>query len=393
MNIAHLKIKEEKKLLSPVQKEFNRLNGKIERIKKNIEQIPVKINIIRTFQLEKLNPIKEKILQMQLEFIQKLDSMYDTTKLNTMQKEALALYIMEISDELLLEDIDSKTIDLLNDIYEKYNKITYSEKELEEMKTEENEMVKAMSEMLFGFDINDLSEDEAEDLLQKKMEEMLNQYDEEWEQHNKRKQNSRHNSKRAAAQQKREMEKKAEENATIKTLREIYTDLVKKLHPDLETDEKLRIEKTEQMKQITEAYENKDLATLLVMQINWLQNTDKNPQNQPDDVLAKYNKVLKMHIKKLEQEYNELIRSPFPFETDINPFGMLGATEIIIRKVLEGYEYKMNMKLKEEKLQLKKIGSSAGLKKLLSELYDDDNLDDDLYWQELETMYLKNEYF
>ena len=42
--------------------------------------------------------------------------------------------------------------------------------------------------------------------------------------------------------------------------------------------------KEERMKQLTKAYQEKDLASLLRMQINWLEESAKEPIDQTDDV-------------------------------------------------------------------------------------------------------------
>ena len=50
---------------------------------------------------------------------------------------------------------------------------------------------------------------------------------------------------------KAELNQKLQEEQTLKSMREIYLELVKELHPDRETDETLRaIQKEERMKQI-----------------------------------------------------------------------------------------------------------------------------------------------
>ena len=92
---------------------------------------------------------------------------------------------------------------------------------------------------------------------------------------------------------------------------------MKEFHPDKDTDENIRQLKEERMKQLTEAYQNKDLASLLSMQLNWLEDTALDPASQTDEVLKRYNKVLRKQLSRLEQEYELLCSAPFP--------GVLGA--------------------------------------------------------------------
>ena len=116
---------------------------------------------------------------------------------------------------------------------------------------------------------------------------------------------------------KREIEKEIQAEKTWKSIRGIYLELVKELHPDKEADETQRLLKEERMKQLTKAYQEKDLASLLRMQINWLEESAKEPIDQTDDVLKQYNKVLQAQVDRLEQEYDLLCNAPFP--------GILGA--------------------------------------------------------------------
>jgi hypothetical protein len=253
------------------------------------------------------------------------------------------------------------------------------------MKSNEKDMLKSVSELFFGFDMDgfeDVPEDEYNDFFRKKVEKMMTDEQEEWEEleEMKRQRNTNRKSKKTAAQKQREKVKKEETDASLKTLREVYTDLVKKLHPDREKDEKLRIEKTEQMKQITEAYEKKDLATLLIMQIKWLQHTDKDPKQQSDEVLARYNRLLKMNIKKLEDEYLELIHRPLPFESDFNAgidaFRMLHNAERTVRNHLASYETRMKRKLASEEGNFAIIHTVNGLKRYIKSRVEEDRFDD-----------------
>ena len=379
MNIARLKISEKEKVLSPVQKEFNRLNAQIEKIRNDIEKIPVKINIIRDFQFERLNPVVEQQKNLKIEFFKRLDFMYETCKLTPNQKEDLASIILEDVNYLIgLEMPHHPNISEVKEIQDKYSKILYTDKELEQMKTEEKDMLKSVSEMFFGLDMEgfeDVSEEEYADFFQQKMGERIAEEQEEQEFWEAQQQNVRRKTKKNAAQQKRDEEKKAESDASLKTLREVFTDLVKKLHPDREKNEKLRLKKTEQMKQVTEAYERKDLATLLVMQIKWLQQTGKDPQKQPDNVLARYNRVLKMHIKTLEQEYRELLRRPLPFDSDLEAYYLLSRPERGIRKILARREREMKMELARQEERFVRIHKVSGLKQFIKERVDEDDMD------------------
>ena len=95
-----------------------------------------------------------------------------------------------------------------------------------------------------------------------------------------------------------------------KNLRSVYLSLAKILHPDSETDADLKLEKEEIMKQVTKAYEDKDIITLLVIETQWLKNTEERLANIKEDVAAIYIQLLKEQAKKLRQQKSELRYHP-----------------------------------------------------------------------------------
>ncbi len=371
MNITHLNIKKEKTLLSPAQKTFNRLNNRIAKLRNEIESIPRKVAIVSEFYQTKLMPLRQQQATLQYETIKRLDYMYETVKLGKKQRETLADIIHEeledLHDNLDRDDVRYKE---MRAIHEKYVREQYGEEGAAEMETESLNNVKFMAKEMFGLDldgIENLSESEQEDFLKQKIEELLEQQEDQEEQMRDRQQKRQSKKKLTPKQE----EKKQETDASLKTLREVYTDLVKKLHPDREKDEALCIEKTEQMKLVTEAYEKKDLATLLLMQIKWLQHTDKDPMTQPDAVLARYNNVLKMHIAKLEEEYSMLMWRPMPFDVGMDMYTIVKQDERTFSYFLSQTEKEQKSSLKYAEDVFARIHTPAGLKQYIKEFQED----------------------
>lgn len=150
------------------------------------------------------------------------------------------------------------------------------------------------------------------DYMQKEMEKMATA-----EEKKQQKRAAKLENKTSQAKEKKmtkaEMNQKLQEEQTLKSMREIYLELVKELHPDREMDETLRALKEERMKQLTEAYKQKDLASLLMMQINWLQEeSSKKPQAQTDDVLKRFNKLLRAQLDRLDEEFHLMCMAPLP---------------------------------------------------------------------------------
>ena len=72
--------------------------------------------------------------------------------------------------------------------------------------------------------------------------------------------------------------------------------LVRHFHPDKEPDEKKREEKTEIMKQITEAFKNDDHLRLLELQMNLLSDSDSIVSSFDNAHLKYFNQTLQQHL-------------------------------------------------------------------------------------------------
>jgi hypothetical protein len=93
-----------------------------------------------------------------------------------------------------------------------------------------------------------------------------------------------------------------------KGLAEIYKRLVKLIHPDTEQDETRKKEKEEWMKQLTVAYENKDLSTLLMIESKWIVQAVESHQEFSDEKLRGFIGLLKEQLKSQEQSVLDLMR-------------------------------------------------------------------------------------
>jgi hypothetical protein len=100
-----------------------------------------------------------------------------------------------------------------------------------------------------------------------------------------------------------ELNKPPRVDPTQGQLKSLYHSLIKAFHPDRETDEALRAEKTNMMKLITKAYEDQDLHTLLMLS---MQNLDL--QEASEQKLEIYLKELEAKIAKLKFKRKELMK-------------------------------------------------------------------------------------
>lgn len=296
------------KTISKTQKEFNRLNKIIVSLKKQIEEIPLKKQLINNFYISDIQDIEKIAQASNLEHLALLDTIYEKEKLAAWRKKKLACIILEecMYIQSVFVNLDSQQTETCKSIFYKYNLIVNNQTR-EELEKEELLILADLASGMFNIDAEELenitNEKDMINFIQQKMHETDNNHD---------------TTNTTEPTQKKKLTKaqlKEDAQAAIiqKSLREIYTDLVKELHPDREQNDILRKEKEEKMKQITEAYQKKDLSALLLMQINWLLKTDKDPAEQPTAVLKQYNQILQKQIIHLEKELDTLQIYNVPF--------------------------------------------------------------------------------
>jgi len=181
-----------------------------------------------------------------------------------------------------------------------YNKHSGSDFDAE--KAAVTEGMKSMLEDVLGVDIgDDFDMSSPEELLsraQAHMHEQQTQHQAEWQAQEDR----RAKRKKTAKQIARETQQLAEEQQTSQTIREVYRKLASSLHPDREPDPQERDRKTALMQRVNQAYDQKNLLLLLVLQLE-LEHIDQTTiNNMAAGRLKHYNKILKEQLSELEEE-------------------------------------------------------------------------------------------
>jgi hypothetical protein len=94
--------------------------------------------------------------------------------------------------------------------------------------------------------------------------------------------------------------------ALLQDARAMYLRLVKKYHPDRETDEAAKVQKTGLIQRVTKAYQEKDFLTLLKLQIEYLDEEEADAFLLAEDMLRRYNKILQKQLNEIRQEIDFL---------------------------------------------------------------------------------------
>lgn len=263
--------------------------------------MPQREHVIKKYFDENLFCLFEQEAQLTDELLCNLDRVYKTARLTKKEKSYLPELILDECEHLDELPFDEKRREALEAIRQDYMQISTGLSQ-EEINKKELESMLSFCEMFGITPTEDMKNAKSPDEFFQAVYEAKRSVNEQG--------NSSSSEKKKLS--KREIEKEIQAEKTWKSIRGIYLELVKELHPDKEADETQRLLKEERMKQLTKAYQEKDLASLLRMQVNWLEESAKEPIDQTDDMLKQYNKVLQAQVNRLEQEYDLLCNAPFP---------------------------------------------------------------------------------
>ena len=294
-NLIHIKSNSK---LSPKHIEFNKLVQTIEKLRDELSREEQKLEIFSEYYVKNILPLMETNAITAMDLALVLDEVATQIKL----PKAVITDMEIIIPELINKYFEYKAPDeKAKALFEKWADVDYDEMVQEEKEEQLEELSDFMQSMGIDIDLGDLDFDDPESLG--KIHERLHQAKVDIDEKLANRKTSR---KKTKKQLEAEEISKIQEELKNKNLRSVYLSLAKILHPDSETDPELKAEKEEIMKQVTKAYEDKDIITMLVIETHWLKNTEERLFNIKEDVAVIYIELLKEQAKKLRQQKSEL---------------------------------------------------------------------------------------
>ena len=300
-----------KRELSKVEINFNKLSEKLFK-KQEIYESSLDNDVkIRQFYATNVFPLLQDITKIDAELLKlifknyiKLNPIKFSISEKTKTENVIAFFLLEVKP-LVYED--SELMDILNYYDKEVLKSSEEENENEEFEDEENEDIFIPTELFENFlkEYNNglLSEGDKKFIKENgKAEFMLNIL----KNKNIKSSQKKKSKKQIEKELQKELAQKEKENLKNKSLKSIYINLAKLLHPDTETDEETKLFKEEIMKKITIAYNNKDIFTLLKLEMEWIKKEEKNLNNIPTSTIKLYNEILLEQIKELENNIENL---------------------------------------------------------------------------------------
>lgn len=337
----------DKKLLSPQQKEFNRLTKKIAETR---EQIQVLGGLGRRLQQRatlEMRPLVEKHQAARVDMVRLLDRMFRNHKFNKAETRKLRQIILEMSFELADTGFED-----LKEIYNFHS----PDQDFDETNAEDEAatlaLMKEMATSMYGVEFEeDVELDTPEKLrayVTEKMAEQQAEAERKAEEAKSRRAEKPKTAQQLKAEAKRAAQaaKKAEEEKKIsQSVREVYMDLVKAFHPDREPDEAEKVRKTAILQRVTAAYEANDLLELLQLQLELERIDGEHLDSLADDKLRYFNKNLRSQLAELEDQ-RWGIESQLAQLANLSPFDYFSAYQL---------ESKFDKSLKSIKKEIKGI--------------------------------------
>lgn len=298
-----------KTTLSKQQQTFNRLIKKVEKLQMRIKETTAELNDGLQYYYANIKPKEQQMLQALSECITVFYSYHlkPGSNLSRSQKEILkdliASMLTHLTQHLLPSEINPEIKNIFEDIME----FDFEEEMAKEIDSLKEDITRFGSEQGINIDLSEINEkDTKEEIMAKFQKAFFN----ELEKNGREPKKEPFSKIKKKSQQQLKKEEKLKEIAEIqkKGLSTIYKQLAKALHPDLELDPSLKIEKEALMAKLTTAYDNQDLHTLLTLEINWMNRFSSTQTNRllADEQLKIYNSILKDQTESLKNELDSL---------------------------------------------------------------------------------------
>lgn len=297
--------KKEKQPLSKDQRTFNRLVKRLEKLRREKEETEKFLSEQLEFYGKHIHPLEEKTADLTARAIKTFYRLCNELEKLTAADKEILIDLMAAQFDTYFTFTNREPDDELKEIYKFIEGQSYDEAAEEQFSAMKEDMRQTFEEMGLEIDLDDLTFELSEEEQLRKMFEKIEGLKEQAEAKAAKK--PRKKTKRQLAKEERERQI---EEAKNKNISAIYKQLARVFHPDLERDAERRAEKESLMKQLTTAYKQGDLHTLLRLELEWLHKEETELENLSEEKLKIYNQALKQQVKELEIEIHTASAHP-----------------------------------------------------------------------------------
>lgn len=275
--------------LSPSQKKFQKLIKEIELKRQLLASWEAFIPQHQHKYATQFEPLLKQFHELRSQVVKMFDNAYADKALTKIEQGKIQDAICMICAEILASQDNP-------DIKEIYNR--YSESDYDAEILEKKEDMAWMMKDIFGIDCDDEMGDSPEEWMVRMQDKMQEQQAQQEEPKTTRKKSAKTLAKEAK-------EKEAETHVS-QSLRDVYRQLARALHPDKEQDASERDRKTILMQRVNAAYTQKDLLSLLELQLEVEQIDQTMMGTLSEERLKHYNKILNTQSSELQAEISDI---------------------------------------------------------------------------------------
>ena len=290
--------------LSKEQAAFNALVKKIEARRKRIADWNDAIALFKRKFASDVLPLQVRETELQVRLAHALDAAHAQKGLTKAEKRKLGWLIVDLAQDVLSQTENDELKAL-------YNKHAQSDFDAEEAVYRDE--MKSLFEDVLGMDLGD-------DVDMQSEQDVLERVQAEYRARQAQAQAAAATRKKSAREQAREARQEAEEKRIGQSIRHVYRQLARSLHPDRETDPVAKQRKTELMQRANQAYDKGNLLQLLELQLEHIDPAHL-AQTSPSQ-LQHYSKILKGQLREIDLELMH-VEAPFAAEFTLSPFAKL----------------------------------------------------------------------
>lgn len=276
-------------VLSPAQKMFQKLIRDIDLKRQLLRDWETAIAVHHRKYADQFLPVLNTFNELRETLLVTLDNAYGEKGLSKNMRQKIQTIICTLAGELLASD-DNDTV---KDIYNRHSDTDYDT----ELQAELEDWQATMADFM-GIPV--------EEEMPQSPEEWLRHMQEEQDAESMQRETAKNTRKKSAKVSAKEAKEKEAELQVSQSIREVYRQLAKMIHPDKEQDLAERERKTLLMQRVNEAYQKKSLLTLLEIQLEVEQIDQAALQNISEERLKHYNKILKTQYTELCQEIRDV---------------------------------------------------------------------------------------
>ncbi|MES2775134.1 MAG: hypothetical protein V4722_13185 [Bacteroidota bacterium] len=359
--------KSNKAPLTKNQEAFNKLTTRIEKLHKEIEKKETQFETALKIYSTAIHPLRQQILKHRRVMIDLLWPLYQNRQLAKADQRHLKAILQDLVESVL--QATSEPDESLKQIFGELEGESY-----DSIKTREENMIKEEVQEMFDdldididledLDVNDKSFAEKLAAAQERMREKM-------EREQQRKEYQQQHRQRVTRKTARELElekmQQAAEEMKHKNISTIYRQLAKLFHPDLEQDEGRRVEKGELMKQLTAAYESKNLHALLSLELKWIHKENDHLALLTEEKLAVYLQILREQAQQLESQKQQIFRKP-QYGVLLEDFGYPVAAQplLFINREKQNLELEVNS-LKTDLAHFQSVNGMKYIRQMIKE--------------------------